>query len=277
MRHQSISTIVVASAFAIGAALMPLSAPAQAPQPKGPAATPAQPPAQPQAPAVKPGPYKIVPIKLPTPVSDPTFQAFRKQLAEIAQKKDRAALAKLVAATFFWIPEDTDVADKQKAAIDNLAKAIGLDGQDAFGWDAITEYAGETTAQPDPQRQGVICAPGEPGFDEKAADELANATQTDASEWVYPTHDGVEMRSGPQPNAAVVEKLGLHLIRPIDDDSPANAVMATFLKVMAPSGKSGYVPVDAMRAVVGPQMCYVKDAGGWKIAGFLGGDPAHAN
>ena len=220
---------------------------------------------------------KVVVIKPPPPVSDASFEAFRKQLAEIAKKKDRAALARLVATNFFWIPEDADVADKTKSAIDNLAKAIGLDDPDASGWEVIAEYAAKTTGMPDPQHQGVICAPGEPGFDEKAADELADATQTDASDWVYPVRDGIEVRSGPQQNAAVIEKLGLYLVRALDDNSPANAVVATFLKVIAPSGKTGFVPVDAVRAVVGPQMCYLKDANGWKIAGFLGGDPSHAN
>jgi len=270
MRHPSFSsTMLVATGFVIVAALALTPAVAQAPSP---------PPAPAPVPApVKPGPYKIVAIKPPEVVSDPSFEAFRKQLAGIAQKKDRAALAQLVAASFFWIPEDTDVADKTKPAIDNLAKAIRLDGKDGLGWEVLTEYAGETTAMPDAQRQGVICAPGEPTFDDKAADELANATQTDASDWVYPVHDGVEVRSGPQPDAAVIEKLGLHLVRALEDESPANAVMATALKVMTPSGKMGYVPVETMRAVVGPQMCYLKDANGWKIAGFVGGDASAAN
>jgi hypothetical protein len=250
MRHPSPSTMIVAATLAIVGAPAPLPALAQAP-------------AQPQAPAMPqpqaiPGPYNVVPIKPPAPVSDASFEPFRKQLTDIAQKKDRAALARLVAANFFWIPEDSDVADKSKPGIDTLAKAIGLDGQDAFGWDVLAEYATETTATPDPQRQGVICAPGEPAFDEKAADEIANATQTDATDWIYPTRDGVEVRA-------------------LDNDSPANAVTVTFVKVAAPSGKSGYVPVDAVRAVVGPQMCYAKDASGWKIAGFVGGDPSHAN
>jgi hypothetical protein len=270
MRHPSFSsTMLIATGFVIVAALALAPAVAQAPSP---------PPAPAPVPApVKPGPYKIVAIKPPAVVSDPSFEAFRKQLAGIAQKKDRAALARLVAASFFWVPEDSDVADKTKPAIDNLAKAIRLDGKDGLGWEVLTEYAGETTAMPDPQRQGVICAPGEPTFDDKAADELANATQTDASDWVYPVHDGVEVRSGPQPDAAVIDKLGLHLVRALEDESPANAVMATALKVMTPSGKMGYVPVEAMRAVVGPQMCYLKDAGGWKIAGFVGGDASAAN
>ena len=116
------------------------------------------------------------------------------------------------------------MADKSKSGIDNLARAIGLEGRDALGWEAIAGYAVERTAMNDPQRPGVLCAPGEPSFDEKAADELANATQTDASDWGYPTKDGIEVRANPQANAPVVDKLGLHLVRVLPDDSPANAV-----------------------------------------------------
>src|SRR5262249_136722 len=57
---------------------------------------PAQGPAQQPAPVL--GPYKPVRITLPPGVNDPTFDTFRKQLTEIANNKDRAALARLVAA-----------------------------------------------------------------------------------------------------------------------------------------------------------------------------------
>ena len=74
----------------------------------------------------KPKAYKPVAIALPEPVKDPTFVAFRKQLANIAQKKDRNALAKMVAKNFFCILADKDVADKSKPPIENLSNAIGL-------------------------------------------------------------------------------------------------------------------------------------------------------
>src|SRR5581483_4751535 len=96
----------------------------------------AQPQAGQQQPA-PPKPYKPVAIRLPQPVKDPSFEAFRKQIAAIAQKKDRAALARLVSQQFFWIVEDKDNADKKKPGIDNLAKALGLDGGDPSGWDLL--------------------------------------------------------------------------------------------------------------------------------------------
>jgi hypothetical protein len=265
MRNPRLSSaILVATACAILGALAPPSVQAQ---------TPAQPPAPAETPAaVPPGPYKPVPIILPVAVADPTFDLFRKHLADIAQKKDRNALSRVVAASFFWIPEDADVADKSKSGIENLARAIGLDGRDALGWEAIAGYAVERTAMNDPQRPGVICAPDEPNFDEKAADELANTTQTDASDWGYPTKDGIEVRAQARANAPVVDKLGLHLVRVLPDDSPANAVTVSFVKVMTPSGKTGFVPIDSVLPLVGEQMCYIKEGNAWKIAGYVGGE-----
>src|SRR5204863_7414488 len=174
-----------------------------------------------------------------------------------------------------WIPEDKDLADKKKSAIDNLTKALNLNDKDGFGWEALGAYAAEASAGADTQRQGVFCAPAEPAFDEKAADELANATHTDAADWAFPLRDGIEVRSTAKQDAAVVDKLGLYLVRVLADDSPANAVLATFAKVMTPSGKVGYVPIDTILPIGGEQLCYLKDAGTWKIAGFLGGEPNH--
>ncbi len=258
MWHPRLFSMIVATALAIIGALAPDSVPAQAPvQP--------QTPTTPQAP-VKPGPYKAIAITLPTPMSDASFDEFRKQLAGIAQKRDRAALAPLIAASFFWIPGDKDVADRSKPAIDNLAEAIDLSGADAAGWEVVFDYTAETTVMPDPEHPGVICAPAHPAYDQKAADELLEATQTKASDWVYPVRDGVEIYARPQSRPPVVEKLGLHLVRVLDDDADAES----FLKVITPSGKTGYVAENAIRDLDGPQMCYVKDQSGWKIAGLHG-------
>ena len=41
----------------------------------------------------------------------------------------------IVVKNFFWV-QDHDIADKRKAGIDNLAKAIDLDAKDGSGWTA---------------------------------------------------------------------------------------------------------------------------------------------
>jgi hypothetical protein len=235
---------------------------------------PAQPPAPGQQPApalAPPKPYKPVTIKLPTPVGDPGFVALRKQIGDIAQKKDRAALARLVAQSFFFINGEKDAADKKKPGIDNLAKALGLDGKDsAAGWNTLAEYAKEPTAEPDEDRKGVLCAPADPAFDENAAEALAKQTQTDPGDWGYPVKDGVEVRAAGKPDAPVTDKLGLYLVRVYPDDSPAAAVQGPdFIRVVLPSGKTGYVAGDQLLSLGNEQLCYAKDGANWKIAGFI--------
>jgi hypothetical protein len=190
-------------------------------------------------------PYPAVAAAPPQPYNDPGFQDFHKQLAEIAAKKDRAALAKLIVAQgFFWI-QDKDLANKSKSGIDNLAKAIDLDDKDGSGWDAVASFASDPTASELPDHKGTFCAPADPNIDSKAFQALAEATQTDPSEWGYPLKDGLQVRS------------------------EANPPM--FLHVATPSGKSGYIPIDSIAPLGGDEMCYTKDAGGWKITGYFGG------
>lgn len=217
-------------------------------------------------------PYKPVSAKPPTPYSDSSFQDFRKQLVDVVGHKDRAALAKLVVAHgFFWV-QDKDLADAHKSGVDNLAKAVDLEAKDGSGWDVIGGFANDPTAADLPDHKGVICTPADPAIDPKAFEALGTATQTDPSDWGYALSDGVEVRSAAQPNAPVIEKLGLNLVRVLPDAAPpANANQAAFLHVATPSGKSGYVAADSVAPLGGDQMCYTKDAGGWKITGYFGG------
>ncbi len=71
--------------------------------------------------------YNPVVVKPAQPVEDPTFEIFRKQLADIVKRKDRAALQKLVVSQgFFWEGETGDKALKRKSSFENFATAIGL-------------------------------------------------------------------------------------------------------------------------------------------------------
>ncbi|HEY6258114.1 MAG TPA: hypothetical protein VIY51_20215 [Xanthobacteraceae bacterium] len=264
MRIHRFGLTALAAAVIAGA----LAATSLAQQP-APAPAPGQ---QPPAPALAPPkPYKPVTIKLPTALADPSFVAFRKQVGDIAQKKDRAALAKLVAPSFFLVAGEKDAADKKKTGIDNLAKALSLDGKDAAaGWNTLAEYAKEPTAEADQEHKGVLCAPADPAFDENAAEALAKATQTDPGDWGYPVKDGVEVHAAAKPDAPVTDKLGLYLVRVYPDDSPAAAVAGNdFIRVVLPSGKTGYVASDQLLSLGNEQLCYAKEGNAWKIAGFI--------
>jgi hypothetical protein len=232
----------------------------------------APPPPQVPQPA-PPKPYKPVMVKLPTTVSDPSFDAFRKEVAAVAQRKDRASLARLVVAKgFFWEREDGKPAPK-KSGSDILAQALRLAAKDGSGWEALAGFAGEPTAAPLPERKEVMCAPASPDFDERELEDVAQMTGTDPAEWGYPLRDGVEVRETPSTTAPVIEKLGMHFVRVLDDTAQSTANTAgEWLRVVGPKGEIGFVKGDALASLTGTQLCYVKEGSAWKIVGLVGGE-----
>jgi hypothetical protein len=232
---------------------------------------------QAQTPAVAPiKPYKPLAVTLPGPVNDPSFEAFRKQLGDIATRKDRAALAKLIVTQGFFVEgADGNKLDKKKSAIDNLAAALGgFAGRDASGWEALSAAAADPTLEPLPDRKGVSCGPAGPTMDEQAFEALTKETGTEAGDWGFPVAPNLEVRSAAQPTAPVIEKLGMNLVRVLPDSPPqANAQQApTFARVVTPAGKTGFVAIDGISPIGFDQLCYVKDASGWKITGYESAD-----
>lgn len=228
----------------------------------------AQPPQQ-QAPQIAPAkPYKAVAFTPPAEMKDPAFDALRKQLADAAQKKDRAALAPLVVAKgFFWEGESGDRADSKKSGIDNLATALGLSNKDSAGWDMLASYADDPTAGPTGPRKGVVCAPADPQFDGVAFDALLKATQTDIAEWGYPVSPNIEVHAKAAADAPVTGKLGQAFVRVMPEEKPASTA---FLRIVTPDGKTGYVSTDSIAPIGNDQLCYMKEGNAWKIGGFVG-------
>ncbi len=273
MKPHIIAVVSITSFLLAAAPALAQPRPGQLPPPSGQGGPPQRgqpaPPQQQQAAAPKP--YKPVSISAPAAVTDPSFEEFRKQLGAIAEKKDRKALAGLMAPNFFWMGEKGDRADKKRSGVDNLAKAIQLDGKEAPGWELLGAASADPTGTPFPNRKDTICAPADPTFNPQELEALAKATGTDEGEWAYPTQTGLEVHAGPQPNSPVVEKLGLHFVRVMEDDAPGNQ-QSPMVKVVAPSGKIGFVPAEALSPLGSDQLCYSKEASGWKISGFVGGD-----
>jgi hypothetical protein len=218
-----------------------------------------------------PKPYKKVEVTLPPPVTDPSFETFRKQLGDIAQRKDRAALAALIAPQgFFWERENGNAADEKKSGIDNFAAATGVDAKDGSGWEFLSDYASEPSAAAVGDRPDMICAPATASFTEDDLLEVIKATDTTPLEWGYPLQDGIEVRESAKPDAQVVDKLGLHFVRVMVDDAPSASAGEPMLRIVAPSGKVGYVPAETLLPIGIDQLCYVKQDGAWKIIGYIG-------
>lgn len=253
-------------AFAIGMTLAPsLSRAQDLPQPP----VGFQPPPPPPPAPVKP--YNPVSVTPAGPFNDASYAAFRANLAAVAKNKDRAGLAKLVVPQgFFWV-QNQNLADPGKPGIDNLAKAIDLDNPNGGGWAIIASDAADPSLAELPQNKGLFCAPAPPSFEPRAFQALFEGTDTDPTDWGYLVRNGVEVRSTADPSAPVVEKLGLYFVRVLPDSAPPTGGAPAFLHVALPDGKTGFIPLNAIVPLASDQICYVKDADSWKIAGYIGG------
>lgn len=220
-------------------------------------------------------PYKPVTVTLPTPINDPSFDEFRRRLADVVANKDVTGLKSIVVEKgFFWKTEKGEKADNNKSGFDNLAAAVQLNAPDGSGWDHLGSYAFDPTAAPVPALKDIVCSPADPIFNDQEMDNLLKTTQTGIEEWGYPLVNGIEVRSARQPNAPVIDKLGMYFVRVLEDE-PGNAPVDQLhmLRVALPSGKTGFLPAFALAPLGNDQLCYRKEPDGWKIVGYIGEEP----
>jgi hypothetical protein len=287
MRHATLVSTAIIAGMLTFPALLPSFAQGQLPRPgkdappppaqKGPPPGPGAqkggpPPQQAQQPAPPPpAPYTALSVAPPKPSTDASLAAFRKDLVAIAQKKDRAALAKLVLAKdFFWLKEEGNAAGK-KSGIDALATALKLASKDGSGWEMLGELASDETAADYPDRPNTVCSPAGPDFKPDDLEKLVTATKTDLGDWGFTAAENIEVRSAAQANSPVIEKIGMIFVRVMPDTAP-NASQ-DFMRIVTPSGKVGFVAAEAINPLGSDQLCFGKDAAGaWKIVGMIGGE-----
>ena len=207
-------------------------------------------------------------ITLPKPISDPSFDVMRKQLAEVSERKDRAALGKFVVGLgFFWDRENGNGADKRKSGLEISRPRSASTTRRATAGTCSPPSPTTPPRRRRPSQGGHVLASG-PAFNNKELDELVDATDTDPSDWGYPVSPGVEVRSAGDPGAPVIDKLGLYFVRVMADTITASP---SFIHIAMPSGKTGYVSIDAIAPMGNDQLCYVKEGAVWKIGGYIGG------
>lgn len=255
MGGASVRNSLILTFVLTGAALWPMPAAAQTPAP--------------------PKPYKPVLITIANAPHDAGLDALRKELTDIAKRKDRAALAGRIGKDFFWERDFGGNFDAKKPVIDNLTAALGLDADDGSGWEALAVFAAEPSTGPLPGRTNVACAPANPEFDEAARDKLFEETQTDGIEWAYPRAAGLQVRAAPQAGAAVIDTLGLQFIHVLGFEgkqSDADPIRVSWARVATPAGKAGFVAPNSLVSPYTDRLCFAKDASGaWRIGGYVGG------
>jgi hypothetical protein len=221
--------------------------------------------------------YAAVAVKLPPAFRDASLDAFRAKIAAVAERRVYAELAGLVTPQgFFWDRDFAGGFSRSLPAVDNLAAAIRLEQHNGAGWNALANFATETTATPLTGRPGIVCAPGEPSFDNFAFDRLLDATVSEARDWAYPRTENTFVRAAPQNEASVVDTLELALVRVLEGSSgpsKADATGGRWLRVATPVGIVGFVAAGALRPLSPQRLCYGRDVfGRWRIAGYVGGD-----
>jgi len=272
MRH---SLLLAGAVVALAAQPILAQAPAPAPAQRAPAKPAAPAPAAPAPAQPAQKPYRPVAVTVPTVPRDAAFEALRKELGDIAKRKDRNALAQRTAAReFFWERDFSGSFDPKRPSIDNLTAALALDADDGSGWDALAAFAAETSAGPLPGRPNIVCAPAIPQFDEDARGQLIESTQSDGLEWNYPRAAGLQVRAAPQANAPVAETLGQHFVRVLgfeEKDGDTDPAHNAWARVATPSGKAGFTAPNSLLSPYADRLCYGKEGAGWRIVGYVGG------
>ena len=220
--------------------------------------------------------YGAVPLTLPRPLADAGLEAFRKELAATVKRRSKADLIKLVVPQgFFWEGDFGGSFEAAKSSADNFVRAFHFDHEGGDTWDRLAAVTAERAASRHPARRGVICAPGEPVYNDAALEKLYDATGTHGLDWAYPRAASTPVRTAPQASAAVMETLKLHFVRKLDDpaaDNDPNPLLNIWARVVMPSGKTGFVAPGSLTTLYVERLCYGKDTRGrWRITGYIGG------
>jgi hypothetical protein len=241
--------------------------------------------APPGAAAVKKIAYPEVKVTLNKPYTpDAAFEKMRAAFLDALKHKDAQALAALVAPSFLWTvgDEPADELDLGRDAIHNFKVAFGFRalGKDADGgvdggpyWDALAAFADDTTYYTTTDRGNLVCGPIAADIADDRAFEQARKkieTANEPVEWYF-TFADTAVAKAPGDTGAPVAKVGtiavplLSFYPPEKEGAPPPA--PTHFEVLLPSGRTGWVPVTAVRPLNADHLCYARTPNGdWKIA-----------
>jgi hypothetical protein len=241
--------------------------------------------ALPAAAALKKIAYPEVKVTLNKPYKpDAAFEKMHAAFLDAVKRKDAQALAALVAPTFLWTVGDqpTDELDLGRDAVHNFKVAFGFRalGKDSDGgvdggpyWDVLSSFADDPTYYAATDSGNLICGPiGADLVDDRAFEQARKKIETanEAAEWYFTLGD-TNVAKAPGDTGAPVAKVGtvalplLSFYPPEKEGAPPPA--PTHFEVLLPSGRTGWVPVAAVRPLAADHLCYARTpSGDWKIA-----------
>jgi hypothetical protein len=229
--------------------------------------------------------YPEVKVTLEKPYKpDAAFEKMHATFVDAVKRKDLAALTALVAPTFLWTVSDqpADELDLGRDAIHNFKVAFGFRalGQDVDGgvdngpyWEVLTGFAEDTSFYIANDVGNLVCGPVAAEIaDDKAFDQARRKIDAinEPVEWYF-TLGETAVAKAPGDTGTPVAKVGTIALPLISFYPPekegAPPPPPTHFEVLLPSGRTGWVPVSAVRALETDHLCYARTpAGEWKIA-----------
>jgi hypothetical protein len=229
--------------------------------------------------------YPEVKVVLENPYKpDAAFDKMNGAFLDAVQRKDVGTLTALVAPTFLWTVSDhpADELDLGRDAIHNFKVAFGfralgegVDGgvDDGPYWDVLTAFAEEPSFYIGNDAGTLVCGPMTAEVaDDNAFEEARRKINAidEPVEWYF-TLAETAVAKAPGDTGTPVAKIGTIALPLISFYPPekegAPPPPPTHFEVLLPSGRTGWVPVAAVRPLETDHLCYARTpAGDWKIA-----------
>jgi hypothetical protein len=236
--------------------------------------------------AIKKTSYPEVRVAVPAEAkAEPALAAMRKQLASAISQRNTGQLYALVGPAFFWNAdgEPSEQFDNRRNALHNFKVAFGFrqfgHGSDSENprdqlWDVLDDITSSAALVQMEGNPGVLCGPlsAEPA-DDHAMDQAIERIQSEDEnpEWVYSLAE-VTLTEKPGGGGSVetVSKLAMPIAATYPPTQAlGNNPIPTHYQLLLPSGKTGWVDVNAVQTLAVDRLCYGKGAdGAWKIVGY---------
>ena len=143
--------------------------------------------------------YGAVPLTLPRPLADAGLEAFRKGLPRPSTTLQGRSDQARGTARFLLGGRFRRIVRGGKVLADNFVRAFHFDHEGGDTWDRLAAVTAERAASRHPARRGVICAPGEPVYNDAALEKLYDATGTHGLDWAYPRAASTPVRTARKP------------------------------------------------------------------------------
>jgi len=237
--------------------------------------------------AIKKVPYPEVKVNIISPYQpEPAFQTMWKALRDAVAAKDTAALIALVGPMFIWTSQGTiiDQLDPGRDAVHNFKVVFGFraagkneDGGVDNGpyWDMLAGFLQDETFYKLSALTSEVCGPMQAEVADQDKFEAAQkkvANGDDSGDWYFVASE-TPVAKAPNdtgPPVAKISRVAVPMLSSFPVAKPGQPEpQATHAEILLPSGKTGWVPMSALRPFDHDRLCFAQTPDGqWKIVGY---------